>query len=118
MDNNSERNEPLFAQLQRRKVLRSTTIYAVLSWCLLQWCNAFFDSLNWPEWSLSIVLAVVVLGFPVVVAVSWAFELTPTGVHLTERGRAHAVQSPLIRYAVNAAVALAVLATVWLLARG
>ena len=112
METNSEHQEWLFAQLQRRKVLRSTTIYAVMGWCLLQWCNLLFDYLGWPEWSLSIVVAVVVLGFPVVVALSWVFDITPTGVHRTEQGQVKFDTSPLIYWLVNLAVLIVLAATV------
>jgi hypothetical protein len=118
METNTERQAQLFSQLQRRKVLRSTTIYAVLGWCLLQWCNLLFDGLGWPEWSLSIAVAMVVLGFPVVVALSWVFDITPSGVHRTEQGQPEQATSVLIRWVVNIAVALVFVGTVASLVTG
>ena len=58
-------------ELRRRKVLRSTTIYAVSGWCLLQWSDLVFNRLGWPDWSVTLVLTAVVLGFPVTVALAW-----------------------------------------------
>ena len=84
MDKDSAQDMLVVDELRRRKVLRSTTIYAVLGWCLLQWCNIFFTSLGWPAWTVTLVLTAVVLGFPVVVALSWVFDITPQGVQRSD----------------------------------
>lgn len=70
-------------ELRRRKVLRSTTIYAVVGWCLLQWCSLLIENMGWADWTLTLILTLIVLGFPVVVALSWAFDITAEGVRKT-----------------------------------
>ena len=55
-------------------------IYALIGWCLLQLASIFFPRWGFPDWSLTLVLTAVVLGFPVVVAMSWVFDITPRGV--------------------------------------
>jgi hypothetical protein len=76
--------EGIIEELRRRKVLRSTTIYAVCGWCLLQWSDFLFEQLGWPEWSVTLVLTAVVLGFPAIVALAWVFDVTPSGVRRTD----------------------------------
>ena len=105
MDKHSAENTLVIDELRRRKVLRTTTIYAVLGWCLLQWCNVFFKSLGWPEWTVTLVLTAVVLGFPVMVALSWVFDITPQGVQRSDID--HAPVRPTT--AVNHMVSLGVL---------
>jgi hypothetical protein len=83
MEGKSQQQMGVVDELRRRKVLRSTTIYAVVGWCLLQWCNLLIQQMGWPAWSITLVLTFIVLGFPVVVALSWAFDITPAGVKRT-----------------------------------
>jgi TolB-like protein len=37
-----------------------------------------------PEWGLSLVVALIVLGFPIALVLGWALELTPEGIRRTE----------------------------------
>ena len=80
MNSTEQDKAGLVDELRRRKVLRSTTIYAVVAWCLLQLSDLLFTRLGWPEWSVQLMLTAVVLGFPVVVALAWVFDLSPGGV--------------------------------------
>lgn len=84
MDQEEATRQSMVDELRRRKVLRSTTIYAVAGWCLLQWSDYLFEMLGWPEWSVTLVLTVVVLGFPVTVALAWVFDITPQGVRMSD----------------------------------
>ena len=54
--------------------------YLVVGWILMQVADTFFPALNLPEWTTTLVAALLVLGFPVAVLLAWAFELTPEGV--------------------------------------
>ena len=83
MEDKSQEQMGVVEALHRRKVLRSTTIYAVVGWCLLQWCNLLVQQMGWPNWPVTLILTVIVLGFPVVVALSWAFDITSAGVKRT-----------------------------------
>ena len=116
MERDSGQDMQVVDELRRRKVLRSTTIYAVLGWCLLQWCNIFFESLGWPAWSVTLVLTLVVLGFPVVVALSWVFDITPEGVRRSDADHAPVQQASSVKHMVSLVVLLVLVATVGLLA--
>ena len=86
MEERYRNDQSVIDELRRRKVLRTTTIYAVCGWCLLQWMDYLFERLGWPEWSLTLVLTFVVLGFPVTVALAWVFDISPAGVRATKPG--------------------------------
>jgi hypothetical protein len=83
MDHKTREQLLMIDELRRRKVLRSTSIYAVTGWCLLQWCDLLIENMGWHDWTLTLILTLIVLGFPVVVALSWAFDITPEGVRKT-----------------------------------
>ena len=71
------------AELNRRKVLRTVGAYAVAVFVLLQLMDAAVEPLRLPEWLPTLVVIVVILGFPLVFLLAWHLEITPTGVHRT-----------------------------------
>ncbi len=69
------------AELSRRKVLRTVGAYAVGVFVLLQLMDAAVEPLRLPDWVPTLVVIVVILGFPLVFLLAWHLELTPTGLH-------------------------------------
>ncbi len=69
-----------FAELRRRKVIRVAVAYSIAAWLAVQVAETVFDPLRLPDWSLTLIVLLAILGFPVAVALAWAFELTPGGV--------------------------------------
>ena len=70
----------LFAELKRRNVFRVGLAYAFVGWLLVQVADALFPALLLPEWSTRLVVAFLIIGFPVALLFAWAFEITPEGV--------------------------------------
>ena len=60
-----------FEELKRRKVVRVAAGYVVGAWVLLQVADATFEPLNLPQWSTTLVLWLLVLGFPIAVMLAW-----------------------------------------------
>ena len=73
-----------FAELQRRNVYRAGVIYAMSAWLLIQVSTQVFPFFEIPNWVVRSVVVVLVLGFPVALALAWAFELTPEGIVKTD----------------------------------
>jgi TolB-like protein/Flp pilus assembly protein TadD len=69
-----------FAELKRRNVYRVAVAYAVVSWLLLQAASILFPAFEAPPWVMKVFVAILVLGFPIVLIFSWAFEITPEGI--------------------------------------
>jgi hypothetical protein len=115
MDDQEQVNPGLIDDLHRRKVLRSTTIYAAIGWCVLQWSDLLFKSLGWPDWTTTLMLTAVVLGFPVAVTLSWAFDITPGGVVRSDTSQVPVARRTRATYIVDAVVVSALLVTVALL---
>ncbi|MEM7805525.1 MAG: hypothetical protein AAF545_11420 [Pseudomonadota bacterium] len=67
-------------ELRRRNVFRIATAYAVVGWLILQVADVVFDFAGAPEWTGKALIALLLLGFPIAVVLSWVFESTPEGV--------------------------------------
>lgn len=74
-----------WAELNRRKVLRTVGAYAVGVFVLLQLMDAAFEPLRLPEWLPTLVVIVLILGFPLVFLLAWHLEVRPDGIHRTVR---------------------------------
>jgi adenylate cyclase len=70
----------LLAELRRRKVIRVAATYGVVAWVVVQIAETVFEPLLLPDWALTLVVVLAILGFPLAVALAWAFELTPAGI--------------------------------------
>ena len=82
-----------FEELKRRKVVRVAIAYIVGAWLLLQVADATFEPLNLPQWSTTMVLWLLILGFPVALILAWALEVTPAGIRRTPKRRKPAIDS-------------------------
>jgi TolB-like protein/Tfp pilus assembly protein PilF len=72
-----------FAELKRRKVVRVAVVYAATGFVVLQVADIMLPSLGVPGWALSLIVVLLILGFPVALVLAWALELTPDGVRVT-----------------------------------
>jgi len=68
-----------FEELKRRKVFRVTASYAVVAWIIMQIGEVTFPALRLPEWVLTTVVVLLLIGFPVVIIFAWIFDKTPQG---------------------------------------
>jgi TolB-like protein/Flp pilus assembly protein TadD len=73
-----------FAELKRRKVYRVAVAYAVVGWLLIQIATQVLPFFEIPTWEVRFVIVLLVLGFPVALILSWAFDLTPEGIKRTD----------------------------------
>ena len=70
----------LIAELRRRNVFRVGVAYAIVAWLLIQVADVAFPALRLPDWTVTLVTALLIMGFPVALLFAWAFELTPEGI--------------------------------------
>jgi TolB-like protein/Tfp pilus assembly protein PilF len=69
-----------FSELKRRNVYKVAVAYAVVSWLLIQIATQVFPFFEIPNWAVRLVVLLLILGFPVALVLSWAFEITPEGI--------------------------------------
>jgi TolB-like protein len=70
----------LFAELKRRNVIRVGAAYLVVAWLLIEVSDTVFPRLGLPDWTVTLIIAVLLLGFPLALVLSWVYELTPEGL--------------------------------------
>ncbi len=85
----TEESTSFVARLKRHHIYRVATIYAIASWVLLQLSNSLLPDFGLPRSSVVIVIAVLALGFPVVLVLAWMLirPLDPEKVTRWQRRR-------------------------------
>ena len=78
------RNPSFWGELKRRKVIRVAIAYAVVSWVITEVSATVLPALLIPEWAISLVVVLLILGFPVALVLAWAFDLTSKGIVATD----------------------------------
>ncbi|NKB99458.1 MAG: tetratricopeptide repeat protein [Pseudomonadales bacterium] len=73
-----------FEELKRRKVFGATATYFVVGWLVIEVASVLIPTLLLPEWSLRLITVIVLMGFPLVIALSWVFDITPRGIERTD----------------------------------
>jgi TolB-like protein len=87
----------LLHELKRRKVFRVAIVYAASGFVMLQAADLILPRLGVPEWALTLIVVLLLLGFPIALALAWALELTADGVRVTPPSAADAaVRAPAL----------------------
>lgn len=68
------------SELKRRNVFQTAAIYAVAAWLVLQVGEVTFEPLHFPDWAMTLLVVLVILGFPVVLLLAWFFDITRHGI--------------------------------------
>ncbi len=69
-----------YEELKRRNVVKAAVLYVVASWLILQIADVLVDAMDLPSTWVRLVLAILILGFPLTLIFSWVFEITPEGL--------------------------------------
>ena len=67
-------------ELRRRHVFRGIGYYLVGAWTLLQVAEVIVEPAGLPAWTITALLYLAVIGFPLAVWVAWRYELTDHGL--------------------------------------
>ena len=70
-------------ELKRRKVVRVGIVYAAVAWVTVQIADVGLPAFEAPDWVLRVLIALLVLGLPIALALAWAFDVTPEGLRVT-----------------------------------
>ncbi|MDG2366181.1 MAG: hypothetical protein P8M58_01255, partial [Candidatus Marinimicrobia bacterium] len=74
-------------ELKRRKVFRVSATYGVVAWVIMQIGEVTFPALHLPDWVLTAVVVILLIGFPIVTIIAWIFDKTPEGIVRTEASK-------------------------------
>src|SRR5216110_1601237 len=72
-----------FEELKRRKVYRVAAAYIIAAGFIIQIGSAVFPAWELPNWTLRLVVVLLLMGFPIALILAWAYDVTPQGIRIT-----------------------------------
>jgi TolB-like protein/Tfp pilus assembly protein PilF len=72
-----------FEEVKRRKVYRVAAAYIIAAGGIIQLASAAFPAWELPNWTLRLVIVLLLIGFPIALILAWAFDITPQGIQTT-----------------------------------
>lgn len=85
-------------------------VYAAVAWGVLQLADIVWDPLGLPPWTMTLVIVLVMMGFPLVLVLEWVFESTAKGVRRTPPAQEAPAGRSLISWPVAGGSVLLLLA--------
>ena len=62
--------QQFFAELKRRRVFRVMAVYGVVAFAIIEVADAIFPRLALPDWTVTLVVGLALLGFPVAIVLA------------------------------------------------
>ena len=75
MTDRPKKRSGFFQELKRRNVYRVIAMYAGAAFVIIEVINNVVDPLRLPEWLPTIVILLLIIGFPVTAILSWIFGI-------------------------------------------
>jgi len=72
-----------FEEVKRRKVYRVAAAYIIGAGGTIQLASAAFPAWELPNWTLRLVIVLLLVGFPIALILAWAFDVTLQGIRAT-----------------------------------
>ncbi len=76
--------EKFFGELKRRNVYKVAVAYMVGGWALSQGIAQVFPVFDVPNWTIRLIVLLIIIGLPIALVLAWTFEMTPEGIKRTE----------------------------------
>ena len=70
----------VWGELKRRNVVKVAVAYAIVGWLLIEVSSTVLPLFEAPDWIAQVFAFFVILGFPLALILSWAYEITPEGM--------------------------------------
>ena len=71
-------------ELKRRGVIKVITMYAATAFIIMEAAEIMLPRLGLPDWTVTFLIILLIVGFPITIILSWIFDITPEGVTKTE----------------------------------
>ena len=84
MSVNPNKISDFWKEVKRRHVHRSLAIYAGSAFVFLEAATIIFPRWGFPDWTIDLVLYLLILGALITLVVTWIFDITPEGVQKTK----------------------------------
>ena len=76
---NPNKISQFWQELKRRKVVRVITVYAAAAFVILEAVDIIFPRMGFPDWTVTFVIFLIVIGFIIAVILSWIYDIHPEG---------------------------------------
>jgi TolB-like protein/Flp pilus assembly protein TadD len=93
-----------FEELKRRKVYRVAIAYIVVSWALAQGLAQVLPVFDISNSLIRVVIALLLIGFPVALVLAWVFDVTPQGIKVTPAPGAHRRRNLIMLVAIGVVI--------------
>lgn len=110
---NPNRLSKFWQELKRRRVVHVSIVYATAAFVIIELVNNVSEPLHLPDWTPTLMILILAVGFPIAVIFSWIFDVTPEGIEKTspseeagEKGKTPAPNSWRIATYVSIAVVI------------
>jgi len=70
-------------ELKRRKVIKAMAMYAATAFIIIEASDIILPRLGLPDWTVTFLIILVLVGFPITIILSWVFDATPGGIERT-----------------------------------
>lgn len=84
MPNGKGKLYKFWKDLKHRKVFRVLAMYAATTYIILEAADIVLPRLGLPDWTVTLLIIIIIAGFPVTAIFSWIFDLTPEGLKRTD----------------------------------
>ena len=74
-------------ELKRRKVFRVVAMYAATAFIIMEAADIMLPRLGLPDWSVTLLIILLMIGFPIAAIISWIYDITPEGILKTKPGK-------------------------------
>ncbi len=71
-----------FRELRRRKVFQVASLYLVVAWGASLGAADLLPAFGVPDWGVRLFVTIALLGFPIAVALAWAYEVSAEGIRV------------------------------------
>ncbi len=71
-------------ELKRRRVIKATTMYAATAFIIMEAADIMLPRLGLPDWTVTMIIILLIVGMPVTVFLSWIFDFTKDGIKKTD----------------------------------
>jgi TolB-like protein/Tfp pilus assembly protein PilF len=96
-----------FEELQRRKVYRVAAAYVIAAGFIIQIGSAVIPAWELPNWTLRLVIVLLLIGFPVALILAWAYDVTPQGIQATPKAGRHRRRNVTLLLGAGAVISVA-----------
>jgi TolB-like protein len=84
MPTDPNRLSRFWRELKRRKVVHVIMVYAASAYVIIELINNVAEPLRLPDWTPTLVIVLLAIGFPLAIIFSWIFDVTPEGLEKTK----------------------------------